>query len=82
MAVADDPPPLKQWQYQESLEVPKLIPEDRCVRAVYLDPELRRERGYRIEWWDPPITDFMAQWLDEKRSQGKLRLSFCDEKRG
>ncbi len=77
VAVADSPP--KQWQYKPSLEVPAEIPEDRCVRAIYLDADLARERGYKIEEWDPPITDFMARWLDTNRKQQKLRLEFCDQ---
>lgn len=71
--------PPQQWQYEESLIVPALIPEDRCVRAVYLDPALKAERGFRIEWWHPPIEDYMARWLDERRRDGRLSLTFCNE---
>jgi hypothetical protein len=77
---ADESAPPAQWQFEESLIVPALIPEDRCVRAVYLDPALKEERGnIRIEWWQPPITDYMARWLDERRRDGRLSLTFCDE---
>lgn len=66
-----------QWQYQESLEVPDgPIPRDRCILAIFGD-ELRDERGYRIEGWEPPISDRTARWFFEMRAAGKLKLEFC-----
>lgn len=60
--------------------VPDLIPEDRCIRAIYLDKTLAKERDVKHwEEWDPPITDFMARWLDAKRLEFKIKLEFCDE---
>lgn len=75
VAVADSPP--KQWQYKPSLEVPAEIPEDRCVRAIYLDAFLSEERGYKWEQWHPPISKRTSDWLATQRDQGKLRLEFC-----
>ena len=71
----------KQWQFQESLEVPPgPIPRDRCVRAVYLDPALKKERGdIRGEWWNPPITDQMEHWLNWQRERGRLSLTYCQQ---
>lgn len=78
-ALADEPAHPNQWQYQESLKVPPgPIPRDRCIRALY-GQELREERGVKHgEWWEPPITDQMARWLEWHRRHGNLTLSFCD----
>jgi hypothetical protein len=78
-ALADNPAPPAQWQYEESIEVPPgPLPRDRCLRARYTTQELRDERGGRIEWWTPPITDQMEHWLNWHRERGLLTLSFCD----
>jgi hypothetical protein len=77
MAVADDPPTLKQWQYTPSLEVPAEIPSDRCIRAIY-GPKLEAERGYWTEWWKPPISNRTIEWFSFMRRQKNLVLEFCD----
>jgi len=71
----------KQWQFQESLEVPPgPIPRDRCIRAVYLSDALKKERGVQYwEEWDPPITEHEARWFNQERQNGTMRLQFCDQ---
>jgi|GEM_PF-1186011 len=75
---AKEPP--KQWQYTPSLEVPPgPIPRDRCIRAVYLSQELKDSRKANTgEWWEPPIDDQLATWLEWHRAYGDLTLTFCD----
>lgn len=77
-APISDPP--KQWQYKPSLEVPPgPIPRNRCIRAVYLTQELKESRKAKTgEWWEPPIDDQLATWLQWHRSHGNLTLTFCD----
>ncbi len=71
----------KQWQFQESLEVPPgPILRDRCIRAVYLSEALKKEHHVRNwEQWHPPISDNTAQWLEWYSGQGSLVLVFCEQ---
>jgi hypothetical protein len=77
-AYADSPPKETGRNFNNALEVPSVIPNDRCIWAVF-GPELRKERGFRMESWKPPISDRTLRWFYVKRAEGKLKLVFCDE---
>ena len=77
VANADEQKAPKQRQDRPELEVPYILPADRCLMAVY-GPELREKYKERIAGWYPPQKQETLDWLYQMRDAGLIKIEFCD----